>query len=155
MTDLKREYVIPLRRKCKTAPMWRRSKKAISVLKDFMRQHMKTENIIICSELNESIWKNGGKNPPGKVAVVAVKKEINGVLSTVVNLQTAGVDTQLGTYKSSAPVVEAPAKKAEVKSEVKEAEVKEVKSEAKAEEVVEEKSEAKTEEPAKEEVKKE
>jgi len=125
--------------------MWRRSKKAISVLKDFMRQHMKAENVIICSELNESIWKNGGKNPPGKVAVVAVRKDVNGVLSTVVNLQTAGVETQLGTYKNVTPVVEAPAKAETKSTEVKEAEVKEVKAE--------EKSEVKAEKPAKEEVK--
>ena len=65
MAELKREYVVPLRRKCLNAPKWRRSKKAIAVLKDFMRKHMKCENVIVCAELNEHIWANGAKNPPG------------------------------------------------------------------------------------------
>lgn len=130
MADLKREYIIPLRRKVKTAPMWRRSKKAISVLKNFMIQHMKAENVVICSELNELIWKNGGKNPPGKVSVVALRTSINGVDSTVVNLLESGVDTQMTRYVSTAPVAEKKTKKTEAKADVKteaKAEVKEVK----------------------------
>lgn len=153
MADLKREYIVPLRRKVKTAPMWRRSKKAISVLKDFMIQHMKAENVVICSELNELVWARGGKNPPGKVAVVALRTTINGVDSTLVNLQEVGIENQLAKYATSVPVAEKETKakstkKVEEKSEVKDAEVKEVKEvkvKAVSEEKVEEKkSEAKS-----------
>lgn len=138
MADLKREYIVPLRRKIKTAPIWRRSKKAVSVLKDFMRQHMKAENVVICAELNEYIWKNGSKNPPGKVEVVALKTDVNGVESTVVNLQSVGVDAQMATYVK----VESVASKTEKKAEVQDAEVKEVEVK---EEVVEERQVEKTE----------
>ena len=143
MANLKREYNVPLRRKVKTAPMWRRSKKAISVLKDFMKQHMKAENVIICAELNELIWARGGKCPPGKISVTALRTEVNGVDSTIVNLSTIGVDAQMAKYGTVATTEEAEAPVAEVKKEVK----KEVKAEkpAKAEKKAETKKETKEE----------
>ena len=56
MAELKREYVVPLRRKTLTAPKWRRTKKAVSVLKEFIMKHMKTDNVVICRELeNDSL----------------------------------------------------------------------------------------------------
>lgn len=131
MADLKREYVVPLRRKTRLAPRWRRSKKAVTVLKEFIQKHMKTENVVVCKELNEFIWADGGKNPPGKVSVVAIRTNVNGVESTVVNLLESGVDNQIGTYAKTpvaAPVKEAKA--TEVKTEeVKEEKKEEVKSE--------------------------
>ena len=127
MKELKREYVVPLRRKTMTAPKWRRSKKSLSVLKDFMRKHMKTEEVVVCSELNEYIWNNGARNPPGKVSVTALKTDVGGSEKTIVNLSSVGVDSQVEMYKAQAPKVatEAPvqdgeAKEVETKEEVKE-----------------------------------
>lgn len=101
MTELKREYVIPLRRKSRTAPKWRRSKKAVVVLKDFIRKHMKTEDVIVCNDLNDFIWARGIKNPPSKVNVIALKTEINGTEMTVVNLLDKGLDKQMALYAAS------------------------------------------------------
>lgn len=127
MTELKREYVVPLRQKCRTAPKWRRSKKAMSVLKDFIVKHMKTDNVVIGNELNEKIWENGAKNPPGKVSVITLKKEFNGVEKALVNLAEAGIDSLVkeNEAQNAAPVKE---EKKEVKKtpEVQDAEVKEV-----------------------------
>lgn len=117
MAELKREYVIPLRRKTRTAPKWRRSKKAVSVLKDFVRKHMKTEDVVLCKELNELIWENGAKNPPGKVQVIALKKEFAGKEKVLVNLLSVGVENQAKVYEQLAPQKE--------ETEVKNAEVKE------------------------------
>ena len=113
MTELKREYVVPLRRKTKFAPKWRRSKKAVSVLNEFIKKHMKTDSVVICKELNEKIWGNGIKNPPGKVSVIAIKTNINGVEKTIVNLQEVGIDKQLELYKSQMPATPAKEEKAE------------------------------------------
>ncbi len=136
MADLKREYVVPLRRRTSTAPKWRRSKKAVSVLKDFIRKHMKTENVIVCNDLNEYVWSKGGKNPPGKVEVIALKTKVNGEESTIVNLLSKGIDKQLETYIKNGPQ-KAPAKavdaKAEEKVEEAKPEVKETKTESKEE----------------------
>ncbi len=133
MTELKREYVVPLRKKIKTAPRWRRSKKAMSVLKDFIKKHMKTDNVVLCSELNEYIWANGAKNPPGKVSVIALKTQIAGTEKTLVNLLEVGIDTQLGLYENKQNLAETPAK------EVIDAEVKESKSKTKEEKASEDK----------------
>lgn len=139
MAELKREYVIPLRRKTRFAPKWRRSKKAMSVLKEFIVKHMKTDNVIICPELNEKIWERGIKNPPGKVSVIALKTQISGVEKTLVNLIEVGVDKHLGMYATQeaqmTETVEDEIKsnsKSETKvdktAEVKDVEVKEVTS---------------------------
>lgn len=132
MAELKREYVVPLRRKTKTAPKWRRSKKSVSVLKDFIRKHMKTEDVIICSELNEHIWGRGAKNPPGKVSVIALRKSIGGEDKTIVNLLEAGIDKQAEMYVQPQDAKVAPAKTTE--TDVKDAEVKEVETKEKSKE---------------------
>lgn len=131
---LKREYVVPLRRKVRTAPKWRRSKKSIVVLKDFMKQHMKAEDVIVCKELNEAIWENGIKNPPGKVKVISANVDVGGVIKTVVNLASVGIDSQLELYKTVAAPAASPVEDAQV-SEKEETKVEsdEVKEEAKAE----------------------
>jgi len=137
MVELKREYVVPLRRKVNTVPKWRRSKKAVSVLNDFVKKHMKTDNVVICSELNEKIWQNGIKNPPGKVSVIAFKTQIKGVEKTFVNLLEVGVDKHLKNHNlvtaEVKPEVAKKEVKKETKTEVKDAEVKEVKSTPKTE----------------------
>jgi large subunit ribosomal protein L31e len=104
MTELKREYVVPLRRKIRTAPKWRRSKKAVSVLKEFIKKHMKTDSVIICKELNEAIWERGIKHPPGKVSVVALKFEHLKEEKTLVNLLDVGVDKYIESYRSQETV---------------------------------------------------
>ncbi len=151
MAELRREYVIPLRRRTRTAPKWRRSKKAVSVLKDFIRKHMKTDNIVICSELNETIWERGIKNPPSKLSIVAVKGDFGGSERTLVNLLEVGVEKQIELYSvmkqqagSSAQVKDADVKEQVKKGDkVKDAEadeiddVSDVKEEVKVEETAE------------------
>jgi len=129
MTDLKREYVVPLRRKTRTAPKWRRSKKAVCVLKDFIKKHMKTDSVILCPELNEKLWANGIKNPPGKVSVIALKTKVGDDEKTLVNLSEVGVDLQLKAYQVAQPVQKVKEEKTDSKKEslenVVDAEVKE------------------------------
>ena len=99
MADVKREYIVPLRRKCKMAPRWRRSKRAVRVLREFVQRHMKSQNVLIGNELNEKIWSRGGKKPPGKVKIVALKTQLpSHEESVLVNTQEVGVDSQLRKY---------------------------------------------------------
>jgi len=72
---LERTYTIPLRRDFIKVPKHRRAKRAIGEIRTFMVKHMKTEDVRIGKELNEKVWGNGIKNPPGKVKVKAVKKD--------------------------------------------------------------------------------
>lgn len=143
MAELKREYVIPLRRKTRKAPKWRRSKKAVAVLKDFVRKNMKSEDVIVCNELNEHIWANGSKNPPGKVSVVALKTPINGVEKVLVNLVDKGVENQKALYEKDLPSVgESSTQEAEVTKEETKEEVTKDSKEKSNDESIEEKDES-------------
>ena len=78
--ELEREYVILLRRRTMTVPNYRRAKKSVRVLKEFLAKHMKVENrdlrlIKIDKYLNNEIWFKGIRKPLMKVKVKAVKKE--------------------------------------------------------------------------------
>ncbi len=77
--ELSREYIVPLRRGFSVAPEYKRAKKAILVLKQFIAKHMKVENrdislVRIDKYLNHEIWFRGIKKPLAKVKVKAVKK---------------------------------------------------------------------------------
>jgi len=72
-TTIKRTYTIPLREKFANTPRHKRTNKAIRVLKAFLVRHLKSDNIKIGPKLNETLWENGIKNPPGKVKVNVTK----------------------------------------------------------------------------------
>jgi large subunit ribosomal protein L31e len=75
---LEREYVVPLRRGFLKVPQYRRAKKAIRVLREFIAKHMKVEDrdlrkVKVDRFLNEELWFRGIKKPAGKIKVKAVK----------------------------------------------------------------------------------
>ena len=74
MVELKRKYIIPLRREFHKVPYYRKSKKAIIAIKAFCKKHMKVKEVKICRELNTKIWENNS-NPPHKVEVEILKKD--------------------------------------------------------------------------------
>jgi len=75
-----RYYVVPLARSFQKVPRWKRSKKAMIVLREFLVRHMKPEGeVYIAQELNERVWENGIKNPPRKIRV-RVTKSVDGVV---------------------------------------------------------------------------
>ena len=81
--ELEREYVVPLRRGFLNVPKYKRAKKAIRVLKEFMVRHMSVRDgdlkkVKIDGYLNNEIWFRGIKNPLGKVKVRA--KKIDGIV---------------------------------------------------------------------------
>ncbi len=75
---LEREYVIPLRRKVQKAQRYRRAKKAIRVIREFLAKHMKVEDrdlrlVRIDKYLNQEVWYRGIKKPPARIKVIAKK----------------------------------------------------------------------------------
>lgn len=78
---LERTYVIPLRKEWLKVPLYKRSKKAVTALKQFLAKHMKSEEVKIGKNLNEFIWRHGIKNPPHKVKVIVTKGDDNIVLA--------------------------------------------------------------------------
>ena len=116
MKMMERIYTIPLRQGTLKAPRTRRAKKAIFVLKDFIKKHMKSDDIVISETLNEHIWQNGMRNPILKVKVAVTKDDKNKV---TVNLFGEKSDAPKADEKK--PVVKKTVpKKTETKSEAKE-----------------------------------
>lgn len=72
---LERTYNVPLRKEYMKAPRWSRTKKAVTALRQFLAKHMKSEDVRLSKELNESMWKHGIQNPPHHVKVKAVKDD--------------------------------------------------------------------------------
>jgi len=79
LIELEREYIVPLKRGSLKVPRYKRAKKAVKVLKEFLAKHMKVENrdlrkVKIDINLNNEIWFRGIKKPTNKIKVKAVKK---------------------------------------------------------------------------------
>jgi ribosomal protein L31E len=75
---IEREYVIPLREKCRPVPRYKKTSKAIKTIKEFLARHMKVydrdlNKIKMDIHLNEFLWSRGIKNPPHSVKVRAIK----------------------------------------------------------------------------------
>ena len=74
---IEREYVIPLREKCRIVPRYKKANRAIKTIKEFLARHMKIRDrdlgkIKIDRYLNEFVWLRGIRKPPAKVKVKAI-----------------------------------------------------------------------------------
>ena len=83
VVELEREYIVPLKKGVLNVPHYRRAKKAVRVLKEFIVQHMKVrdrdlDKVKIDINLNNEIWFRGIKKPMNKVKVKA--KKIDGIV---------------------------------------------------------------------------
>ncbi|MCH8832820.1 MAG: 60S ribosomal protein L31 [Thaumarchaeota archaeon] len=77
--ELERVYTINLG-KVLLSPNNRRSKRAINMIREFARHHMKTEDVKIDEELAHQIWKRGIRHPPRKIRVMMTKTDEGFVL---------------------------------------------------------------------------
>jgi len=102
MAEQERNYTIPLRRSFTKVPKYYRAKRSINTIKEYLRKHMKTEDVRLGNRLNEFIWKHGIKNPPGKVKVKVVKDgervlaELEGFEFQVQKVQTEKTEKATG-----------------------------------------------------------
>ena len=126
---LERVYTVPLRKEYQKVPRWRRTKKAVKALQQFLEKHMKSDNFKLSSELNEELWKHGIKNPPHHVKVT-VTKDKDGVVKADLFGEKKGTKTEKVSEKKEKPPKE------EEKVVTEKEEVKEVSQETKAEEPV-------------------
>lgn len=67
-----RLYTIPLRRAW-IGSIRKRTPRALRILREFIKQHMKTENVLIDSSVNQKLWSRGIEKPPRKIRVRVVK----------------------------------------------------------------------------------
>jgi len=81
--ELEREYIVPLKKGVLNVPHYRRAKKAVRVLKEFMVRHMGIRDrdlnkVKVDINLNNEIWFRGIKKPMNKIKVKA--KKIDGIV---------------------------------------------------------------------------
>ena len=73
---MERLYTIPLRKEFSKAPNYKRTSRAITAIRDFVKRHMKNENVKIGKYLNLEMWKHGRKNPPARIKVKAILEKV-------------------------------------------------------------------------------
>lgn len=67
-------------RKAWIAPRGKRVPRAVRMLRDFVKRHMKAEDVIISNEINEKLWSRSVKKPPRKLRVRVVKDKEGNVI---------------------------------------------------------------------------
>ena len=67
-------YTIPLR-EIRKVPSWKRSRRAVKEVREFLVKHMKTEaeQIKLDKTINERLWEKGCEKPPLSIRIRAVK----------------------------------------------------------------------------------
>jgi large subunit ribosomal protein L31e len=71
---VERIYTIPLRN---LSPSWRKSEKAIFMIRKYLARHLKADprDIHLDPSINEEVFSRGAKNPPRKIRIRAMKFE--------------------------------------------------------------------------------
>ena len=79
--ELERVYTIPLG-KVLLSPNTHRAVRAINMIKEFARHHMKTYTVKIDEEISHIIWARGVRSPPRKIRVKMTKTDEGYILVT-------------------------------------------------------------------------
>ncbi len=112
--ELERVYTIPLG-KVKLSQSQHRAVRAINMIKEFARHHMKVENIKIEEDLAKQIWARGVRRPPRKVRVRMSKTDEGFILVSQYDEETEAATTK--DDKKIKDKVKEPAKEAPKKEE--------------------------------------
>ena len=123
---LERTYNVPLRKEFAKTARWKKSKKAVKGLKEFLAKHMKVENrdtklVKIGKHANNLIWKHGIRNPPHHIKVIA-KKDDKGIVHA--EIEGAPVEKPKEDKKGKKAEKKEASDKAEKKTEEKKQEKK-------------------------------
>jgi len=123
--ELERVYTINLGKVLLSANT-HRATRAINMIREFARHHMKTENVKIDEDLAHEIWKRGIRHPPRKIRVRMTKTDEGSVL---ISLYEEEIETK----------VEPEPKEAKLKQKVKEKVKPQVETKQVSEKIEEEK----------------
>ncbi len=138
MSETERIYTVPLK-EARNAQRYRRSEKAMMVLKAFAVRHMKASAVKVDNEVNHNIWARGIKTPPIKIRVKMTKDD-----EGLVTITMADVDAKVEAKKARADAKKA-AKEKKPKAKAAEKPAEAAPAEEKAEEAEPEAEEEKTE----------
>lgn len=146
--ELERTYNIPLRKEFQKVPRWKKTKKAVTAVKQFLQKHMKSDNVKLGTKLNEEMWKHGIRNPPHHVKVTVTKDKKGVVKAELFGTKTGKKEEKKAVKKEVKAKKEIKEKTVEKETKAKEPVKKEEAKVKKKAPVKEEKAEAKEEAPA-------
>ena len=89
MSEQERIYTVPLKEAWQ-AQRYRRSERAVMVLKAFAIRHMKAKEVSVDTSVNEVIWARGIKSPPHKIRVKMTKDDEGNVTITMAETDVKG-----------------------------------------------------------------
>lgn len=87
MATVERTLTINVRKQVMKVPAYRRAKKAVTVVREFLQQHMKSDNVKLGKYLNLKLWEHGIKNPAMRITVVAKKDDKGAVTAELPSIQ--------------------------------------------------------------------
>lgn len=134
---IEKEFTIPLRRKFKNVPRYKKTPKAIRTIKEFLVKHMKLydrdlNKVKIDKYLNEFIWTRGIRHPPARIKVkVTVEGDIVRAELSEMSEKMKFKKGKLEKRETKMPI---PEKKKEAEKPVVTEEAKEEKAEEKKKE---------------------
>ena len=99
--ELDRVYTIPLGKVLLSANT-HRAVRAINMIKEFARHHMKTHEIKIDEEISHIIWARGVRSPPRKIRVLMTKTDEGHIL---VSPYQDDVDTSVKSEQEPSPEI--------------------------------------------------
>jgi large subunit ribosomal protein L31e len=78
IVETSKEYIIPLRREWMKVVRYKRTFRAVNTIKKYIAKHMKVDDRNVNSVkldvyLNNELWFRGGKKPPAKIKVKAIR----------------------------------------------------------------------------------
>ncbi|MBU0629218.1 MAG: 60S ribosomal protein L31 [Nanoarchaeota archaeon] len=127
---LERVYNVPLRKKYRNAPNWKRTKRAVTALREFIQKHMKSKDVKIGKYANLDLWKHGIKNPPHHIKVNCIKYDDGIVRAEIIGApQEKPKEEPKKAEKDEIKVKDALGGNEEKTEKLEEKEVKEEKSE--------------------------
>jgi large subunit ribosomal protein L31e len=147
MSELERVYTVPLG-KAYAAQRWRRSEKAVMILREFAKRHMKAEEVAVDPSVNELVWAKGIKSPPRKIRVKMTRDSDGKVTISLLEAPSTEESKEEKAEKKTEKLEEKPEPKEEAKAEpeepIEEPEAATVSEEEEAEEKEEATEEEKT-----------
>ncbi len=141
MAEIERVYTIPLRREFLKVPKYKRAKKSVKAVREFLMKHMKSTDVVVGNSINLEIWKHGAENPPHHIKV-DVKKEKDGKVRAELFSFKPKKEEKESTKKEKKAVKEEKTEQAEKKKEEKSEMKKENKTEQKKDKPAEKTSKA-------------
>jgi ribosomal protein L31E len=135
---IERTYNVPLRAGFRNTARYKKTKKAVTTLREFLQQHMKSDKILIGRNLNKFLWKDGIKNPPHHVKVTVIKEDDGTVKAELLGFKYEHL-TKAEKDKATEKKEKAEKKKEEKKTETKKEDKTETKDESAEETKTEEK----------------